>query len=254
MLRAAAAPGRDARPGRDRRPQLLLVRPAVSAGPHARRRTSRRRSGAEGVPATVGDAAQLRHRHQLPPVYARSISTAGTSSTRCCKSQRFDWSRGQVSSYGLKECAQTYGIAPPDRVYLDRKEIVETYRTDPERVKTYAAQDAEETSALAALVAPTEFYQTQMIPDSYQNVAVTGNGEKINAILVREYLRQGRAIARQKPPQPYPGGYTEVRVTGVIKPIVKADVESLYPEPDADPEDRARPRTRWASSCRCCPS
>ena len=143
--------------------------------------------------------------------------------------QRFDWSRGQVSSYGLKECAQTYGIAAPDRVYLDRREIVEIFRTDPERVKTYAAQDAQETAALAALVAPTEFYATQMVPDSYQNVAVTGNGEKINAILLREYLRQGRAIAKQKASQPYPGGYTEVRLTGVIKPIVKADVESLYP-------------------------
>ena len=143
--------------------------------------------------------------------------------------QRFDWSRGQVSSYGLKECAQTYGIAPPDRVYLDRAEIVEIFASDPEKVKTYAAQDVQETAALAALVAPTEFYQTQMVPDSYQNVAVTGNGEKINAILLREYLRQGRAVARQKAPQPYPGGYTEVRVTGVVKPIVKADVESLYP-------------------------
>jgi len=68
-----------------------------------------------------------------------------------------------------------------------------------------------------------------MIPDSYQNVAVTGSGEKINAIFVREYLRRGRAVAKQKAPQPYPGGYTEVRETGVIKPIVKADVESLYP-------------------------
>ena len=143
--------------------------------------------------------------------------------------QRFDWSRGQVSSYGLKECAQTYGIAPKDRVYLDRSEIVEIFEKDPERVKTYAAQDVEETAALAALVAPTEFYQTQMVPDSYQNVAVTGNGEKINAILLREYLRQGRAVAKQRAPQPYPGGYTEVRVTGVVKPIVKADVESLYP-------------------------
>ncbi|MGI4791962.1 MAG: DNA polymerase domain-containing protein [Janthinobacterium lividum] len=143
--------------------------------------------------------------------------------------QRFDWSRGQVSSYGLKECAQTYGIAPPDRVYLDRSEIVAIFESDPEKVKKYAAQDVEETAALAALVAPTEFYQTQMVPDSYQNVAVTGNGEKINAILLREYLRQGRAVAKQKAPQPYPGGYTEVRVTGVVKPIVKADVESLYP-------------------------
>ena len=191
--------------------------------------------------------------HNLSPTFGRLNSPAVTGMPRNCaigtnarqftpiylygrhildtllQVQRFDWSRGQVSSYGLKECAQTYGIAPPDRVYLDRSEIVQIFQSDPEKVKTYAAQDAVETAALAALVAPTEFYQTQMIPDSYQNVAVTGNGEKINAILVREYLRQGRAIAKQKAPQPYPGGYTEVRVTGVVKPIVKADVESLYP-------------------------
>ena len=191
--------------------------------------------------------------HGIPPLFGRFGSPAVTGAPRNCaigtnarqftpsylygrhildtllQVQRFDWSRGQVSSYGLKECAQTYGIAPPDRVYLDRSEIVAIFESDPEKVKTYAAQDVEETAALAALVAPTEFYQTQMVPDTYQNVAVTGSGEKINAILLREYLRQGRAIARQKAPQPYPGGYTEVRVTGVVKPIVKADVESLYP-------------------------
>ncbi len=184
--------------------------------------------GRGGVTATVGmprNCAIGTNARQFTPTYIYGRHILDT----LLQTQRFDWSRGQVSSYGLKECAQTYGIAPPDRVYLDRKEIVDIYRTDPERVKLYAAQDAEETAALAALVAPTEFYQTQIVPDSYQNVAVTGNGEKINAVFVREYLRQKRSIARQKASQPYPGGYTEVRVTGVVKPIVKADVESLYP-------------------------
>ena len=184
--------------------------------------------GRRNAPAVMGaprNCAIGTNARQFTPIYLYGRHILDT----LLQVQRFDWSRGQVSSYGLKECAQTYGIAPPDRVYLDRREIVETFKSDPERVKTYAAQDVAETSALAALVAPTEFYQTQMIPDSYQNVAVTGNGEKINAILVREYLRQGRAVAKQKAPQPYPGGYTEVRQTGVIKPIVKADVESLYP-------------------------
>jgi DNA polymerase I len=184
--------------------------------------------GREGRPATVGNERNCAigtNSRPFTPVYFWGRHILDT----LLQVQRFDWSRGQVSSYNLKECAQTYGIAPPDRVYLDRHEIVEIYKKDPERVKTYARQDAEETSALAALVAPTEFYQTQMVPDSYQNVAVTGNGEKINAILIREYLRRRRAVPKQKAPQPYPGGYTEVRATGVIKPIVKADVESLYP-------------------------
>ena len=184
--------------------------------------------GRMNSPAVMGaprNCAIGTNARQFTPVYLYGRHILDT----LLQVQRFDWSRGQVSSYGLKECAQTYGIAPPDRVYLDRSEIVSIFKSDPEKVKTYAAQDVQETAALAALVAPTEFYQTQMIPDSYQNVAVTGNGEKINAILLREYLRQGRAVAKQKAPQPYPGGYTEVRVTGVVKPIVKADVESLYP-------------------------
>jgi DNA polymerase elongation subunit (family B) len=143
--------------------------------------------------------------------------------------QRFDVARGQLSSYGLKECAQVYGFAPADRVYLDRAQITEIYRADPEKVKTYALHDVEETSCLSSLVTPTEFYQTQIVPESLQTVAVTGSGEKINSVLVREYLRQGLAIPRQKSPKPYPGGYTEVRLTGVLRPVVKADVESLYP-------------------------
>ncbi len=85
---------------------------------------------------------------------------------------------------------------------------------DPERVSTYARQDVEEVRALAALVTPTEFYQTQLVPENYQSVAVTGTGEKLNSLLVREYLRESEALPRQSAPQEYPGGYTEVRRTG----------------------------------------
>ena len=143
--------------------------------------------------------------------------------------QRFDVAKGQLSSYGLKECAQVFGFAPADRVYLDRTQITETYRADPELVKKYALHDVEETACLSSLVTATEFYQTQIVPESLQAVAVTGSGEKINSVLVREYLRQRLAIPKQKSPKPYPGGYIEVRQTGVIRPVVKADVESLYP-------------------------
>lgn len=145
------------------------------------------------------------------------------------QTQRFDIARGEISSYGLKECAQAYHIAEPDRVYLDRADILNLYEKDPERVKTYALQDVRETRRLAEVVAPTEFYQTQMVPDSYQSVAVTGSGEKINSVFVRAYLQRGQAVARQQASQPYGGGYTEMRVSGLLRHIVKADVESLYP-------------------------
>jgi len=68
-----------------------------------------------------------------------------------------------------------------------------------------------------------------MVPDNYGQVAVTGNGEKINAIFIRAYLAEGRAVARSQPSRPYAGGYTEVKTVGVLDRVVKADVESLYP-------------------------
>src|SRR5207253_9348151 len=90
-------------------------------------------------------------------------------------------------------------------------------------------QDVIETRALAQLICPVEFYQTQMIPDNYAQVIVSGNGEKINALFIRAYLAAGRAVARTQPARAYPGGYTEVRKFGVQENVVKADVESLYP-------------------------
>lgn len=145
------------------------------------------------------------------------------------QTQRFDLARGEISSYGLKECAKQYHIAEPDRVYLDRSQILSLYEKDPNLVERYAIADVRETRRLAEIVCPTEFYQSQMVPDVYQSVAVTGSGEKINSIFVRAYLQEGHAIARQQAPQPYAGGYTEMRLSGVLHDIVKADVESLYP-------------------------
>jgi DNA polymerase, archaea type len=143
--------------------------------------------------------------------------------------QRFDSAKGEISSYGLKECAKVYKLSDQDRTIVDRATIQSAYADDPELVRRYARQDVEETRALAALTSPTEFYQTQMAPDVYQSVAVTGTGEKINSLLVREYLRQNHAIPFATQSAEYPGGYTEIRRVGVIKRVVKADVESLYP-------------------------
>lgn len=143
--------------------------------------------------------------------------------------QRYDWAKGDLQSYGLKEVARAYGIADEERVLLDRTALHEQWHADPEKVRQYALQDAQETAKLAEIVLPTEFYQTQMVPDTYQHVATAGSGEKINAIFVRAYLHAGYAIPRPQPPRDYPGGYTEVRRTGVIQRVVKADVESLYP-------------------------
>jgi DNA polymerase elongation subunit (family B) len=143
--------------------------------------------------------------------------------------QRFDVGRGELESFGLKECARHYGLASTERIVLDRARLAELWRAEPETVRRYALQDVQETRALAALVFASEFYQTKLVPDTFQGAAVGGSGEKINSLLIREYLRRGRSIPMSQAPRGYPGGYTEVRATGVVRRVVKADVESLYP-------------------------
>ena len=145
------------------------------------------------------------------------------------QTQRFDLAKGEISRYGLKECAKHYHIAEENRVYLDRSQIFDLYQKDPEYVKAYALADVRETRRLSDIVTPTEFYQTQMVPDVFQNVAVTGSGEKINSVFVRAYLQESHAVSRQQASRPYGGGYTEMRLAGLLRHIVKADVESLYP-------------------------
>lgn len=143
--------------------------------------------------------------------------------------QRFDVAKGQLDRYGLKECARVYGLAEPERVYIPGDRIAGLWATDPETIKLYARHDVRETRKLAALVCPAEFYLTQMSPDSYQTVATTGTGEKINAILIREYLRRGHAISWPQSGRAVAGGYTEIRMAGLVRRVVKCDVESLYP-------------------------
>lgn len=143
--------------------------------------------------------------------------------------QRFDIGRGDLESYGLKESTQQLGIALEERIYLERHQIPHLWRTDPETVRQYCLQDVHETRRLAELVLPTEFYQCQMLPDTLQNLATIGTGEKANLLFLRAYLAQGHAIPTPEPPRSYPGGYTEVRRVGRIERVVKADVESLYP-------------------------
>ncbi len=143
--------------------------------------------------------------------------------------QRFDAQAAELESYGLKEVCQRLGLAEPERILVDQAAMEAEWAADAERVREYARQDVVETARLSAHVMQTDFYLTQMVPDSYQNVACSGTGEKINSLFVREYLRQGIALPRPQAARAFPGGYVEVRRVGVIAPIVKVDVESLYP-------------------------
>jgi len=142
--------------------------------------------------------------------------------------QRYD-TAGTMTSYGLKESIAALGLTRPERTFVRGEALAETWESDRNRVVAYALDDIRDVGVLSELAAPTEFYQTQMLPRSFQRVATAGTGGKINTLLLRAYLSQRRAIPAPAPSQPYPGGWSEVREVGVFRPVVKCDVESLYP-------------------------
>jgi len=195
------------------------------------------RAQALGVPLKLGrDGSELRFgspRQCIIGANSRTFTPAFAHGRHLIDTylsvQRFDIGRGELEGYGLKEVAQQLGIAAPDRIYLEREQIPDLWRTDPETVRRYCLQDVHETRRLADLTLPTEFYQCQMLPDTLQNLATIGTGEKANLMFLRAYLAEGQAIPAPQAAREYPGGYTEVRQVGLIPRIVKADVESLYP-------------------------
>lgn len=141
----------------------------------------------------------------------------------------YDVFKRDLPGYGLKDAARYFGFAPEDRTYIPGNEISKVWREDPKRVLAYALDDVIETERLARHLSGSTFYLTQMLPMPYGRVARTGPAAKIEALFVREYLRQRYALSKSEWGSQTVGGYTDVFVTGVVGPVVYADVESLYP-------------------------
>ncbi|HEU0165721.1 MAG TPA: 3'-5' exonuclease [Thermomicrobiales bacterium] len=145
--------------------------------------------------------------------------------------QRFD-TAGRLSSYALKNAIRALGLERQDREFVAGEEIAELWRNgerDRERLGRYAMDDVRDVDLLARVTIPTEFYQTQILPMTFQRTTVTGTGRKIDDLMVRAYLAAGHGLPVAGTPRPYPGGFTELLRSGIFGPIVKCDVESLYP-------------------------
>jgi DNA polymerase elongation subunit (family B) len=143
--------------------------------------------------------------------------------------QNYDTSKRTLPSYGLKAVAKFFGFASPNRTYVDYKDIASTWDNNPETLLAYALDDVRETREIASLLSGSNFSMTTMLPYSYANTARLGPAAKIEAMMVREYLKRKVSIPRPSIGQQHAGGFTEVFIKGILGPIVYADVESLYP-------------------------
>ena len=143
--------------------------------------------------------------------------------------QYYDIVARELESYALKAAARHFGLAAPDRTYIEPEEIQWYYENKPEELKQYNLDDVRETLALSELLAYPFFLQTRIFPFSYQNIFVRGNATKINALFIREYLRQRTSVPKPGEAEAFAGGHTDVFRHGVVSPVVSCDVASLYP-------------------------
>jgi len=142
----------------------------------------------------------------------------------------YDITSRELQSLSLKEVARHFDLADDSRTYIEGSQISRIYEEDPDRLYRYALDDVRETRALSELLSQSYFTQAQIFPYHFQNVVVRGNATKINALFVREYLRQRHSLpAPPNESKEFPGGYTAIFVEGVVKNVVHCDVTSLYP-------------------------
>lgn len=142
--------------------------------------------------------------------------------------QRYDVG-GRLTSYGLKPAIDALGLKRSDRVFVPAEQIRDVWEQDPKRLIAYAIDDVRDVDELSRLALPTEFYQAQLLPRTLQQVATSGPGGKINDLMLRAYLERKESIPLPGASRDYPGGHAELIASGVFAPVVKCDVESLYP-------------------------
>jgi DNA polymerase I len=149
--------------------------------------------------------------------------------------RRHDFVVRDMPGYGLKEVARYFGVASPQRVYIEGSAIFETYQHDPQRVRRYALDDVEEVDELSRRLLGAPFALASMTPRRYERLASAGPAMGIlEPMLVRAYLRAGAALPRQSSGQGgqanmHEGGAVHLFAEGVAEHVVKADVASLYP-------------------------
>jgi DNA polymerase elongation subunit (family B) len=146
--------------------------------------------------------------------------------------RRYGAGAPDMRRHGLKEAARYFGFAKLDREYVPGPEVWSTFRTDPERVRRYAADDVEEVDGLSRRLLPELFGLARMLPRSYERIAADTSPAAIwEPLLVRAYLHEGRAISAPslRHQRAAAGAPTELFARGVLGAAVRAHLQPLLP-------------------------
>src|SRR6476469_3617104 len=144
--------------------------------------------------------------------------------------QFYDVGMRTLSGFERIDVAQHFGFCDAAEISaLTGKALQREYLRKSERFRKRALCAVRETRALADLLSPSYFIQAQIFPYNYQDVIVRGNATRINALFLREYLRQRHSIPEMPMARSFEGGFTAIYFTGVARNVWHCDVASLYP-------------------------
>ena len=144
--------------------------------------------------------------------------------------QFYDVGMRTLGGFERFDVAQHFGFCDSAELStLTGKELEREYQASSERFRKRALCAVSETRAVAELLSPSYFIQAQIFPYNYQDVIVRGNATRINALFLREYLRQRHSIPELPMVRNFEGGFTAIYFTGVAHNVWHCDIASLYP-------------------------
>ena len=144
--------------------------------------------------------------------------------------QFYDVGMRSLAGFERLDVAKHFGLCDTEEFSgLAGKELQRAWIDNHESFRQRALCAVRETRAIADLLSPSYFIQAQIFPYNYQEVIVRGNATRINALFLREYLRQRHSIPELPITRTFEGGYTDIFFTGVARNVWHCDVVSLYP-------------------------
>jgi DNA polymerase, archaea type len=144
--------------------------------------------------------------------------------------QFYDVGMRTLTGFERVDVAQHFGFCDSAELsVLTGKQLQRAYLNNDNRFQQRALCAVRETRAVAELLSPSYFIQAQIFPYNYQDVIVRGNATRINALFLREYLRQRHSIPEMPLAISFEGGFTAIYFTGVARNVWHCDVASLYP-------------------------
>jgi DNA polymerase I len=144
--------------------------------------------------------------------------------------QFYDVGMRSLAGFERTDVARHFDLCGSEQISaLSGKELHRGYLDNSEAFRQRALCGVRETRALSELLSASYFIQAQIFPYNYQDVIVRGNATRINALFLREYIRQRHSIPELPMVRAFEGGYTDIFFTGVAHNVWHCDVASLYP-------------------------